>query len=205
MLRITDGTARWLAWGTFISIAAASVVGEAASIPAHSFDPFNLLLSAFPLVGIVILTRQPKNTIGWILLGIGALGAINAALTSYAGYGLRAHQTPLPGATVAAALSVPLWVLFVGIPGIYLLLLFPDGQLLSRRWRAVAWLGAVGIGGTWALIQVTPGSLAEGGFPNLMNPLGIDAIRGVDGLVYAFIALIPISIGAAAVSLVLRF
>src|SRR5437870_6123997 len=158
MLRITDGTARRLAWGTFIAIAAACVVGEAAAIPAHAFDPFILLLSAFPLVGIMILTRQPKNTIGWILLGIGVLGAIGAPLTSYGAYGLRVHPTPLPGAAVALALSVPLWAPFIGIPGIYLLLLFPDGKLLSPRWGVVAWLGAIGIAGTWVMLQVTPGS-----------------------------------------------
>jgi hypothetical protein len=31
----------------------------------------------------------------------------------------------------------------VGLLGIYLILLFPDGKLPSRRWRPLAWLSGV--------------------------------------------------------------
>src|SRR5205807_2240562 len=122
----------------------------------------------------------------------------------YGGYGLRRHPA-LPGSAVAAALTTPLWAPIIGIPGIYLLLLYPDGKLPSPRWRVVAWLGAVGIGTTWLGLLLTPASLADSGFPDVPNPLGIEALRGALGLVYVFVSLIPISILAAAVSLILRF
>src|SRR5207249_109261 len=188
----------------FVAIALGYVFGLAASIPARTFDPFNVLTASFPLVGIVILLRQPRNTIGWILLAIGAVGAIGAPLSSYGGYGLRTHPT-LPGAGVAAVASLALWVPFIGIPGIYLLLLFPDGRPPSPRWRAVAWLGAIAMAGAYAGLVVFPGPLGENGLPNVPNPLALDALRGREWIVFLFMSLIPISILAAAASLVLRF
>ena len=187
---VMTATARRLAWGAFIAVALGYVIGAATSIPAHTFDGFTLLTASFPLVGIMILRQQPGNTIGWILLAIGGVGAADAVLASYGGYGLRMHPW-LPGADVAAALSAPLWAPLIGIPGTYLLLLFPDGRLPSPRWRAVAWLAAIGIGGAWLGLQVSPGSLADVGFPNVMNPLGVEALPGVIGLAYVFISRSP--------------
>jgi two-component system NarL family sensor kinase len=67
-----------------------------------------------------------------------------------------------------------LWIPTVGLLGIYLILLFPDGRLPSRRWRALAVFSAVTI-----VLQ----SLAEGFAPRplenqggVANPFGIEAL-----------------------------
>ena len=203
--RLSDPAARRLAWGGFIAILLVLGTGLAISIPSHSVDPFVFLLMVFPLVGILILTRQPRNTIGWILLAVGAIGAADGILSSYAEYGLRTHPGSLPGADVALALSQPLWAPIFGVMGAYLLLLFPDGRPPSRRWRRVAWLTAVGIGGAWVGLTVLPGSFADSGYPGVTNPLGIGALRGFEWVVFLFLPLIPISIALSAISLVQRF
>jgi hypothetical protein len=73
----------------------------------------------------------------------------------------------LPGAEVAAFLSTinpgPLLAIFV-------LLLFPDGRLPSRRWRWVAWLVVAGIA-----LYVIQGILHLGH----ANPPGVELPRGV--------------------------
>ena len=98
---------------------------------------------AFPLVGALIASRRPENAIGWICLADGLLFTLLGVSEYYGAYGLaRPGTVPVP--VVIYALGQWLWVPAVGLLGIYLLLLFPDGKLLSRRWRPLAWFsGAV--------------------------------------------------------------
>jgi signal transduction histidine kinase len=196
---------RRLAWGAFIAVALSYAVGVVVEVVSHSVDLFGVFTFVFPLAGMFVLDRQPKNRIGWILMAIGMIAAASAILRSYAIYGLRLHPGSLPGADVAVAMLQPLWAPLIGIIGIHLLLLFPEGRLPSPRWRKVAWLGSVGIVGTWIFITLLPGIIDDPAFPNVRNPLGIEALRSVIPVLFAFIGLIPISIVASAVSLVLRF
>ena len=46
---------------------------------------------------------------------------------------------------------------FILVPATFLLLLFPDGHLLSPRWRPVAWCAAVGIAGAFLTAALAPG------------------------------------------------
>jgi hypothetical protein len=43
---------------------------------------------AFPVTGSLILLRQPRNTVGWLLQAIGAVWAVGALTDVYARYGL---------------------------------------------------------------------------------------------------------------------
>ncbi len=196
---------RRLAWGTFIAVTLIFAVGVGVGIASRSVDPFGILMFAFPLVGIFVLTRQPANRIGWILMAIGVIWATSGILTGYAEYGLRTNPGSVPGPDVADALSSPMWAPAFGVMGVYLLLLFPDGRLVSPGFRKVAWLGAIGIAGAWILLTVLPGNVDPGVLPNEANPLGIAALHGFEPIAFVFIALIPISIVASAVSLVRRF
>jgi len=106
----------------------------------------------------LIVARQPRNAIGWMLafIGLSALATGDAQLYSLLANTVRAGT--LPGGVVAAWLGS--WLFFPGIALLVTLvpLLFPDGRLPSRRWRVVAWLSTI------ALVVATVG-LAVGSVP----------------------------------------
>jgi signal transduction histidine kinase len=155
-----------------------------------------LPLLAFPVVGLVIALRRPENSIGWIMLGI-AFG-FSIPLGAYARYALQARGGALPGGAIASAFDGASWIPFIGLAGIYLLLLFPDGHLPSPRWRWFA--RAVGIGMALSFIGLLTSPGLES-FPKIDNPLAVPALQILSfGLV-----VIPLGIVGAAISLVQRY
>ena len=167
---------------------------------------FDLAVLAFPLTGLLILIRQPRHTIGWVLQGIGVTWGVGSLLDSYATYGLVLNPGSLPRADIAAALNEGTWALWIGLMGTFLILLFPDGHLPSPRWRPLAWLSAVTIVAVTVVIDLEPGRLEEGPIPAMTNPLGLEAARlPLLVLLAVFLPLLPLCIVASAVALVLRF
>jgi len=91
----------------------------------------------------------------------------------------------------------------VGILGIYMILLFPDGRLPSRRWRPLAWLS----GAVMVLFSVAS-TLAPGpleGHPGVRNPFGLEGHPWVAVVAVGTVLLLPLCILASALSLVLRY
>jgi hypothetical protein len=103
-------------------------------------DGWDILLAlvAFALPGVVVARRQPGNPIGWILIGLGLLGAFYTDAARYAVFDYHFHHGHLPFGPAAVTVVWALW----GTGQFYLLpliiLLFPDGRL-TRRWRIVLW------------------------------------------------------------------
>ncbi|MDQ3660025.1 MAG: hypothetical protein M3454_02980 [Actinomycetota bacterium] len=203
---MTEGTASrwvWVALGCIIFVILA---GEAVSMVAGSApDPAAVMLLAFPIVGALISSRQPGNSIGWIMLAIGMGGAFGAVLEIYTEYSLTIRPGSLPRPDLALALLAPSWVPIIGLMGTFLILLFPDGRLPSLRWRPWAWFCAVALTLSFTLFLIAPGSIAVEGYPNLRNPLGVEALRPFVPGVFLVIILIPISIVGCAVGLIQRF
>jgi signal transduction histidine kinase len=201
--------ARRLAWSAFflwVLFLAGAFALAVASKPGYpgSGDGggpgFAVITASFPIVAILILSRQPRNVIGWILMAIGIGWAVPVA-----DYGAFALSRDLPGGAVAISLGAPTWAPPIILMGTSLLLRFPDGTLLSPRWRRVEWVAAFATVATVLTILFSPGDLADSGYPHLTNPLGIEALRPILNLVIALILLIPATIVASAVSLVMRF
>lgn len=88
-------------------------------------------------VGIWVAARRPTNPTGWLLCGppFGGLGAQVVAL--YTSASLAAEPRARPAVSWAAWVGDWIWCPIV-VSGPWLLLLFPNGQLLSRRWRPFA-------------------------------------------------------------------
>ena len=111
----------------------------------------------------------------------------------------------MPGADAGAALGGALWAQPLGLAAVFLLLLFPDGHLPSRRWRWVSIAAGSAIVAITLAIILSPGKVDPGQFPGVENPFGMGALQPVlDYLQYAIIVLAVCMIAAAA-SLVVRF
>jgi hypothetical protein len=151
---------------------------------------------AFPIVGALIASRHPKNPVGWICLVIGLFWTLIFLGDSIPGSG------PYPVTT--DALTQAIWIPPVGLLGIYLILLFPDGKLPSRRWRPLAWLSGVVMVLASLGITFSPGPLE--GYPGVRNPLGLEGTPPwvfIAGIV--ILLLLPLCMLASALSLVLRY
>ena len=87
-----------------------------------------------------------------------------------------AHGLAIPGSVpfpaAIGSLGEELAPATAGLIGTYLLLLFPDGRLPSRRWRPLAWLSGTVIVLMSVSGVLTPGRLQELG--RVRNPFGLE-------------------------------
>jgi hypothetical protein len=108
-----------------------------------------------------------------------------------------------PYPVTIAALTQATWIPPVGLLGIYLILLFPDGKLPSRRWRPLAWLSGVVMVLASLGITFAPGPLE--GHPGVRNPFGLEAAPWIATAGIVILLLLPLCMLASALSLVLRY
>jgi hypothetical protein len=136
------------------------------------------LVPGFGLVGAVVARRQPQNPIGWSMLLAAVFIAVSGAASTYAVLDYRHHHGQLPLGALAVLLQ-PGWA-----PAIILfalsIVLFPDGDLPSGRWRvplaALVISAAIWLGGAYAMaidvivshdIRVdSTGNLVQGDHPS---------------------------------------
>jgi hypothetical protein len=97
---------------------------------------------AVPVTGFVLASRRPENRIGWLFLVAGLALGLSGFSTRTRCHALVAAPGSLPAGRVFAWLSNWGWVIAVAMLG-FLFLLFPTGQLRSRRWRPAAWFAGV--------------------------------------------------------------
>jgi hypothetical protein len=213
-------TASWLAW----SLAALSVAmflisfaltilslyaGPATQPPSDwgTAGPFSGLLIfspflAFPLVGGLIASRRPENPIGWICIVAGLFWMYIVLADASDAYGLARTGAGTSSVTLDALL-LWLWVPPVGLLGIYLILLFPNGRLPSRRWRPFAWFSGAALVLASVAITTSPGPLPD--HPGVSNPFGLEGHSLAAQTLLSTPVLLPICILASAFSLVWRY
>jgi signal transduction histidine kinase len=136
--------------------------------------------SLFLAVGWAIVTRQPRNTIGWLLFAIPLTGILSLFVGDYATEALKTHPGSLPFGVAAAWLDR--WLIIVMLAAfIPIFLLFPDGKLPSRRWRPALWLligSFVVTVVSWAITPgVLTGAFADISAAHVTNPLGVPALQ----------------------------
>ncbi len=172
------------------------------------------LALSFPTVGALIAARRPHNPIGGLFIAAGLSGAAVLFSSEYALYALFTEPGALPGGRAMAWISAWVGTVAFGLVFTFLFLLFPDGRLLSARWRPVAWLAAGALTSVMLATALKPGLTDEAGdaIPNgapetIRNPLGIDgagstlqAVEETAIVVFVFLCVLP-----AAASLILRY
>ena len=97
------------------------------------------------VVGALIVVRDPRHLLAWLLLVDSLLLATFNFAAQYAplALGLTSRHLSLPGGELASWLASWTNVPGIVISVVFLVLLFPDGRLPSRRWWPVAVAGAV--------------------------------------------------------------
>jgi hypothetical protein len=213
---MSNRAASWLAWslvalsvalllgGLVLSRAASSTVPElpfGGETEDGSVVANLITLLPFSVVGAIIASRHPRNTIGWLFCSVGVTIGLNSFAGDYAEFWLASGFGTSSLGETAAWFSSWLWSLLVYIPTSFLLLLFPDGRLPSPRWRPVAWCAALGAAGGVGGYALEAGPLVD--FPQIANPYGVDSpIVGIVGLAGSIVA--AGCMVASAVSLIVR-
>ena len=158
-----------------------------------------VIAPSFSTVGAVIVSRSsPKNPIGWLFCAAGLSTGVSQFSAQYAIYALLAAPESLPAGYAAAWIFS--WLPFpqLGL-ATFLLLLFPNGRLPSRRWRWFFWLSLllIPVGTIWQMFAPGPVFYLGG----IYNPLGVEGLPNAFKLIQTLL-LTLISISAA--SLIVR-
>jgi len=203
----------WFLWAFAPAFAGAGVVfrvlshsGPAAGTqnPLILDAGFLLVFMVFATIGTLVASRQPGNAVGWIFCVLGLFTLFAGASEGYALYALVDQPDSLPGGEVIVWLGAwfggPVnFALFA-----FVFLLFPDGRLLSRRWRLVVWTNLIAIAllSAWSF---RPGPIENTGIVTVDNPFGVPGTGAVlDALGTVGLLIILAVAVAGAVSLVLR-
>ncbi len=218
-------TASWLAWSLWVVCAALIALSLlldflTADVPLLPGERLlrlgpglavltGVLSLAYPTVGALIASRLPTNPIGWIFCGVGLLYGVRRFTGAYADHALLENMA-LSGWESAAWFSTWIGPAGLTLAGVFLMLLFPDGRLPSRRWRIVAWTALLGAVSDALQQAFKPGPLFA--YSWIQNPFGWVGVIGGTYTSYQFLAalsvlgmsLLAASTLAALFSLILR-
>ena len=206
----------WLAWalgglsvamfvaGFVFALLTLNVADPVARTSTGGIDGLLIFLPflAFPIVGALVASKSPENPIGWICLTAGLFWmfiVVSDPLTAYS----LARTGSAPGPVMFDALTLWSWALPLGLLGTFMVMLFPDGRLPSRRWRPLAFLSGAAILLTSVSLTLEPGPLPHRG--GVRNPLGIEGQPWVQSVGSACILLLALCILASALSLIWRY
>ncbi|MDQ3610144.1 MAG: hypothetical protein M4D85_00815 [Actinomycetota bacterium] len=204
---MTRRTATRIAWGLWALDIALVVTIVAVSPSTSGEGPWGtaagtLFVAVFATTGALIALRQPANPIGWLLCLAALTFTIGGVCVGISDQAVeqRWHGA---GVTAAAWVGTFVWMLGAGPAATFVLLLFPDGRLPSRRWRPVAWVAGGSLATTFVGLALAPGRIED---TRVTNPFGagggtevMSTVAGV-GLVLLFASIL-----ASCASLVARY
>lgn len=195
------GLAESLAWGLF----AACLVLYALTIvfaAGYRFPPWDApFIAGFvitPAVGAMVASRQRRNPVGWLLLATG----LGLGVAGFGGqYAALSEAESLPLGPYAGWLGQADFFIILVCGAVLVPLYFPNGRLLTPRWRIAVVLAAA------ALLVGTVGSGLRPGKLDLdnvqsENPFGVSGTQWVYDL--GFMLLLG-AVLVAGLSLILRF
>jgi two-component system, NarL family, sensor kinase len=165
--------------------------------------PLLVALLAFAAVGAVLASRRPANPIGWVFCAAGLGGSATQFAGQYGVYALFTRPGALPAGRWLVWVQEWLFAPSLALLAVFTLLLFPDGQLPSRRWRPVGRLATVLLVVGTAAAAVHPGPMTAP-FAQVANPAGVAALGAVTDVLVsvAFAGTLLLALAAASSLLV---
>jgi hypothetical protein len=165
---------------------------------------FLIAVVSCALVGGVLASRRPHNPVGWFFVVSAACFAVSEATFRYAIYGLVIEPGSLPAARALAWPQTWLWAPGVSLVIMFLPLYFPDGRLVSPRWRPVFWLALFFMVTGTVFSAFIPGEVSD--VSGVTNPLGLETLRPVLKVMeVVMVWTFPVVIFLSVASLVVRF
>ncbi len=205
---MSRGLVRVLPWGLVILAVVLMATSEILGILTGTDDGFTnglfiwAITTVFGATGSLIASRHPQNPIGWLFLTAAVAAGVGSLAGAYANFYIERRQGPLFLGQVAAQYGELSWMPFILLPATFLLALFPNGHLLSHRWRPIAWCAGVGMVAGFVFEGMIAGPIPD--HPALTNPFGVDSplIDPLDGL---SLLLVAIGMIGSSISLIVRF
>ena len=183
---------RWAPWATGALAAAITTVfgldvvlglTMPASVPSDFFTPLAayapiLPFTALGIVAVVVVHAQPRNLVSWLLAGI----VLAFPATNLGGYYVEhwLYKPDLPSwPLVPLGLSSALLTGLTALPVELLPYYFPDGRLVSRRWRPAVWLTLAAT--LFGVVGLLDPHVIGDGHRFVHNPIGVTGISGLLG------------------------
>jgi signal transduction histidine kinase len=190
--------------GVAMGIYYAVISGDTGTVLSH-LSVTSFVTIVYATVGALMASRRPKNPIGWIFISVGLLYSLSALAAAYQDYAsILAGGDVLPGVRLAEWLNSWVWLPALILSTVFVFLLFPDGRLLSPRWRIVFWSGVLGLVMSILAMAIHPGPLEAWDIGP--NPYGVPVAEGVlDIMVSLGQLMLGISFAGAIISFVLRY
>jgi hypothetical protein len=154
---------------------------------------------AFASFGAFVETKRPGNRVGRLMMLVALGFALGTITTDYPGVTTSGQQPTRPLGLVVVWISTWIWSIFLAAL-MSLLLLFPTGELPSRRWRPVLRGGllTIAVAGILGAVQAGPTSNIP-----IDNPLGFLPVPGI--ITEILFLLATAALVSSLVSLVVRY
>jgi hypothetical protein len=205
--------ASWLAWSLYGLLTGLSIMWSGVEL-LNQDGSMNVLQLAsdalislatplvFAVVAALILSRQPRNTIGWLLMvAVGAF-VVGGPIESYIEHLAPSAPAPALPLLLAVWFSNWGWLLLI-FPLLLILLLFPNGRPPTPRWRwvsvaAIAWATLFVLLATFSQKLTTPDRVFD-------NPIGVLRQGTIQLLAGVWIAGLLVLVVACSVALFVRY
>jgi two-component system, NarL family, sensor kinase len=192
----------WAAAGLATSLAAGNAL-----LAAYGHDLSGFLVPialGYAWMGCVLLARRPGHPMGPLLCLIGLANAVSGFVFAYARYTVVHAPGALPFSTAALWANTWDYAPAASLTGLVLPLVFPEGRLLSPRWRPALWAALAFIPLLFAGMAFIPQTMGSY-FRYLPNPYAHASFTVASEALQALsVACGLAAVGAAAASVTVR-
>lgn len=158
--------------------------------------------SAVAIAGLVII-RQPRNKVGWFILGHVCCFLLGEFSRQYSIYAIQTSPGSLPINSIIPWITYWIWMPGLACWFIFLPLYFPNGELLSPRWRwAALYCSGLVLFSTFMMMF----RVSDDEMPGIFNPFGNETLSSFGISNYQYFQVYWLSCALIAViSLIVRY